>query len=231
MTFCYCHSISCVRQGFRWYFTLWAQYTWNSAVGELKYFRGQWHMKQVAVLPSGGHSLQFFGTWNPVKTTIIRIYEHLSEDTTSVGLQFMEGNIGSLELISSWRQENERSNCLELPISKVQVSRAVSALRLKLCIAWQPRRHGQHFQVSYSGSCSENWSKAWGLSFPWEKCCGDFMLHVCSSSAPVCWVYICLGYTNLWGGSVYSTSCSPSPEARLGKGSWTATNKFLEFLV
>lgn len=179
MAFCYCHSISCVRQDFRWYFTLWAQYTWNSAVGELKYFRGQWHMKQVAVLPSGGHSLQFLGTWNPVKTTIIRIYEHLSEDTTSVGLQFMEGNIGSLELISSWRQENERSNCLELPISKVQVSRAVSVLRLELCIAWQPRSHGQHFQVSYSGRTDlklEVWvSPGWNAVV---TLCSTFVLRV-----------------------------------------------------
>lgn len=154
MAFCYCHLISCVTQDFWWYFTLRAQYTRNSAVGELKYFRGQWDMKQVAELPSVGHSLQFFGTWNTVKTIIIRISEHFSEDTTSVGLQFMEGNIGSLELISSWRQENESSNWLELPMSKVQDSRAVSVLRLKLCIAWELRSHGQPFQVSFSGSCS-----------------------------------------------------------------------------
>lgn len=30
-----------------------------------------------------------------MKTIIIRIDEHLSEDTTSVGLQFMEGNTKS----------------------------------------------------------------------------------------------------------------------------------------
>lgn len=118
MAFCYCRFISCVMQDFWWYFTLWPQHTRNSAVGELKYFRGHWHMQQVTGLSSVGHNLQFFGTWNPVKTIIIRIYEHLSEDTTSVGLQFIEGNTGSLELISSWGQENERSDWLELPIAR-----------------------------------------------------------------------------------------------------------------
>lgn len=199
MAFCNCHSVSCVRQDFRWYFTLGAQYTWNSAVGELNYLRGQWHMKQVAVLPSGGHSLQFFGAWNPVKTTIIRIYEHLSEDTTSVGLQFMEGNIGSLELISSWRQENERSNCLELPISKVQVSRAVSALRLKLCIAWQPRRHGQHFQVSYSGRTDlklEVWvSPGWNAVV---TLCSTFVLRV----------LLCVGFISAWDTPIFGVVLS-----------------------
>lgn len=74
--------ISCVTQDFGWYFTHWPRYPRNLAVGELKCFGGQWYVKLVTELPSVDHSLQFLGTWNLVKT-IIRIYEHLTEETTS----------------------------------------------------------------------------------------------------------------------------------------------------
>lgn len=40
-------------------------------------------MKLVTELPSVDHSLQFLVTQNLLKTVIIRIYEHLTEDTIS----------------------------------------------------------------------------------------------------------------------------------------------------
>lgn len=166
----------------------------NSAVGELKYFRGQWDLKQVAELPSVGQSFQFFGTWNPVKTRIIRIYEHLSEDTTSAGLQSMEENIGSLELISSWRQENEISDWLDLPVSKVQDSRAVSVLRLELCIAGEPSSHSQPFQLSVSGSCSVRTDlklRVW--AFPGRNA----VVALCSTFIPL-WVLLWAGFMSAW---------------------------------
>lgn len=129
--------------------------------------------------------------------------------------------IQSLELISCWRQENERSNWLELPMSKVQVSRAVSVV-IFIVTAQKSWPALPVWELIYSLSCELSqaetlwWLYATPSFFPECSCVLGF---------------ICLGWTNLWAGSLYSISCSPTPEARLGKGSRTATDAFLEFLV
>lgn len=189
MAFCYCHFISCVMQDFCWCFTLRPQYTRIQLLES-------WNTSGAVRLETSGRA-SFSRSEFPVLWDL-----KSSEDQNN---QDLWASLRRYNLFSSWASIHGRK------CRKSRADQQLEAREWKLRLVGSPSEQGPGQQSSFCSETGavhcrraqqsqpalpalslrelqcENWFKAQGLSFPRQKRCGGFVLHLHSSlSAPVC---------------------------------------------